>query len=117
MSTPGKNLRVGVIGVGHLGSLHAKMLSEIPSAELTGIFDVDTDRMNPLAVEIQVTAYPSVDHLMREVEAVSIVTPTSTHFEIARKAIENGLHVFIEKPITRLTSEAETLVRLAKKKN
>ncbi len=117
MSPHSTKLKVGVIGVGHLGALHARMFSQLPSAELTGLFDVRSERMNSLAGELKTKAFSSANELLHCVEAVSIATPTSTHYEIARSAIELGLHVFIEKPISRTTGEAEKLVRLAKEKN
>ncbi len=110
-------LRVGIIGVGHLGTHHAKMLSQITSAELVGIFDVDLERANLIASEVATKPYTSVEGLLRDVQAVSIVAPTRKHFEIAWEAIKREIHVFIEKPITSTTDEAESLVRLAREKN
>lgn len=107
-------LKVGVIGVGHLGSLHAKMYGEIPSVEFVGVADEDRPRAVKIAQEYNVRAFASADELLASVRAVSVATPTSTHFEIARKAIEQGVHVFIEKPITTTTEEAAILIQLAK---
>ncbi|HEV8538820.1 MAG TPA: Gfo/Idh/MocA family oxidoreductase [Bacteroidota bacterium] len=110
-------LAVGVIGVGHLGSLHAKMFAGIESVDFVGIYDVDSERMRSIAGELKTRTYSSAEELLQTIQAVSIVTPTNTHYEIARKAIERGVHVFIEKPLTGTTEEAEALVRLAKQKN
>jgi predicted dehydrogenase len=110
-------LRIGIIGVGHLGTHHVKMLLQIPSAELVGIFDVDGERMRALANEFGVQSFSSVESLLRDVHAVSIVAPTRKHFEIAWEAIKREIHVFIEKPITSTTDEARSLVQLAKDKN
>lgn len=107
---------VGVIGVGHLGSLHAKMLSMIDGAELVGVFDPDGSRAAKIAQEYHTRAFESAEGLLGEVKAVCIATPTTAHFEIARMAIERSVHVFIEKPITHTTSEAEKLVEFAKEK-
>jgi len=107
---------VGVIGVGHLGSLHAKMYAEIPSAELVGIMDTDRNRAESLARELDAKAFASVDELLKNVKAVSIATPTSTHCAIAQQALERGVHMLIEKPMTRTISEAESLIQLMKKK-
>ena len=110
-------LKVGVIGVGHLGSLHAKMFSEIPSAELVGVMDVDGPRAGSVAGEFNTREFATVEELLKSVQAVSIVTPTSTHFEIARKAIDDGVHAFIEKPITGTTEQAKSIVDLSRAKN
>src|SRR5258706_3455233 len=91
---------IGVIGVGHLGSLHAKMLSGISSAELIGVSDADMPRAQSVAADAGTEAFASLDELLVRVKAVTVATPTSTHFAIASKAIERGIHTFIEKPIT-----------------
>src|SRR5215510_13263103 len=102
-------LRIGVIGVGHLGAHHVKLLSELPSVELTGIYDPDKDRSSFIAGEVKTREYASVDELLRDVQCVSIVAPTSKHFDIAWEAIKREVHVFIEKPITSTTDEAQSL--------
>jgi predicted dehydrogenase len=109
-------LPVGVIGVGHLGSLHAKMFADIVTAELVGVTDIDQSRADKIAKEYNTKAFSSIDELLPNVQAISIATPTSTHFSIAHQAIAKGIHLFIEKPITSTTQEAESLVRLAKEK-
>jgi len=108
-------LSVGVVGVGHLGALHAKMFAEIPAVELIGVMDIDLKRAQTIAAGCNTKAYPGVDELLPNVKAVSVVTPTSTHCEIAEKAIKCGVHVFIEKPITQTTKEALHLLELARK--
>ena len=110
-------LRIGVIGVGHLGTHHVKMLLQIPAAELVGIYDIDGERMNSLAKEFGVRTFSSAESLLREVRAVSIVAPTRKHFDIAWEAVKREIHVFIEKPITSTTDEARSLVQLAKDEN
>ncbi len=109
-----KKLPVGVIGVGHLGSLHAKMYAQIESAELVGVVDADYSRAETVAKEYGTTAFKSVDELLGNVKAVSVVTPTISHADITRRAIEKSIHVLVEKPITRTIEEAESLVKLAK---
>jgi predicted dehydrogenase len=103
-------LPVGVIGVGHLGSLHAKMFASIHTADLVGVSDLDAARAQAVAREFKTRAFTSTEELLGNVRAVSIATPTSTHFEIARKAAERGVHLFIEKPITQTVREAEELL-------
>lgn len=109
-----KKLPVGVIGVGHLGSLHAKMYAQIESAELVGVVDADYSRAETVAKEYGTTAFKWVDELLGNVKAVSVVTPTISHADITRRAIEKSIHVLVEKPITRTIEEAESLVKLAK---
>jgi predicted dehydrogenase len=107
---------VGVIGVGHLGSLHAKMYAEIESAQLVGVYDVDSARAKQIAEQYDTKAYSSIAELLNNCKAVSIATTTKTHYEVAQKAINAGVHVLIEKPITRTVDEAESLIKLAKQK-
>lgn len=104
---------VGVIGTGHLGSLHAKMYAEIPFARLVGVYDEDRQKAHHVAESNSTSACGSVDELLERVRAVSIATPTSTHYAIAQRAIERGIHVLIEKPITTTTDEARKLIELA----
>ncbi len=108
------DLKVGVIGVGHLGKIHSKLWKEVSGAELVGIYDSNTAEAERYAVEISTKSYTSIDALLDEVDGVSIVTPTSYHFEVAKQAIEKGKHVLIEKPITTTIAEAEELCALAK---
>lgn len=110
-------LRVGVIGVGHLGSLHAKRFSELASAELVGVHDSDPARAESVARDAGCRSFGTAGELLREVEAVSIVTPTSTHFAIAQQAMEAGVHVFIEKPITSTPAQAAALAAMARSGN
>ena len=106
-------LRIGVIGVGHLGSLHAKMLSGIPDVCLSGVYDIDGEKAARIAAEFKSAAFTDVDALVASSDAVTIATPTTTHAEVARRAIEQGKHVFIEKPITQSVDEASALCSLA----
>jgi predicted dehydrogenase len=112
-----KKTRVGVIGVGHLGNLHAKMYDMIPSADFIGIYDIDMNRSKDVAERFGVTEFPDIDTLLANVEAVSVVTPTSNHFETASYALNRGVHVFIEKPITSDIESAEALINLAREKD
>lgn len=112
-----KKLPVGVIGVGHLGSLHAKMYAEIPSAHLVGVYDMDASRTEKAARVYNTQVSSSLDELLEMVSAVSIATPTKTHFDIASRVIAKGVHVLLEKPITQTVDEAESLIKLAKQNN
>lgn len=108
--------KVGVIGVGHLGNLHAKMYDMIPSADFIGLYDIDAERAREVADRFGVKAFPDADTLLSEVEAISVVTPTSNHFDTATHALHNGIHVFIEKPVTSDVQSAEALIKLAQEK-
>jgi predicted dehydrogenase len=109
-------VHIGVIGVGHLGSLHVKMLAELPAATLVGVYDVNEEKARTIAAEFGVRQFGSQNELYEYTDAVTIATPTSTHSEVAQEAIRNGKHVFIEKPITRTIAEAEEIVLQAKTK-
>jgi len=104
------------VGTGHLGSLHAKLLAEVKAAKLVQLFDEDRAKAASLAKALGVSAAGSLDELLRSVDAVSIATSTSSHYDVAVKAIEQGLHVFIEKPITDTIERGEDLVERAERK-
>jgi predicted dehydrogenase len=104
-----ETLRIGVIGVGHLGSLHAKMLADMPGVRLSGVFDIDAARAGTVAAQYGTTAAASLEALLDGVDAVTVATSTHTHCEVALRALERGKHVFLEKPITETVAEAESL--------
>jgi predicted dehydrogenase len=108
-----KKLRVGVVGVGHIGSNHARLYAEIPSAEFTAVYDVDVARGNAIAKKFATTPARSLDEFIEMVDAASVATPTNTHYEIARSLLERGKHVLVEKPITNNTAHAAELAELA----
>ena len=102
-------LNVGVVGVGHLGSLHAKMHAQIPSVKLVGVYDADSQRTQKLANEFGIKAFPTLDELLSQVEAVSIATTTQSHYDVAMQVIKRGVHLLIEKPITATIEQAKAL--------
>lgn len=108
-----KKLRVGVVGVGHIGSNHARIYSEIPSADFAAVYDVDLARANSIAKKFGATAAGSLDEFVEMVDAASVATPTNTHYEIARKLLERNKHLLIEKPITDNTAHASELAEMA----
>ncbi len=108
------SLKVGVIGVGHLGKVHARLWKEVEGAELIGIYDNNSAEAERFAAEIETKNFANIDSLLDAVECLSIVTPTIYHFEVAKQAIVKGKHVLIEKPITTTIAEAEELCALAK---
>ncbi|HTP13461.1 MAG TPA: Gfo/Idh/MocA family oxidoreductase [Bacteroidota bacterium] len=109
-------LNVGVIGVGHLGSLHAKMYSQIERANLVGVFDSDNTRARGVAEQYKTRSFASMEELIGAVDAVSVVTSTPAHFEVAMAALERGVHTFIEKPITESIDQAQKLVAMSDSK-
>jgi predicted dehydrogenase len=111
-----KPLRVGVIGVGHLGALHTKMYAQIPSAQLIGVYDIDSMRAEKIAAEFGVKAFAQIDDLLAQVEAVSIATVTQSHFDAAMQVIKRGIHLLIEKPITATIEQARSLTEQAEAK-
>ena len=112
-----KQVNIGVVGVGHLGFHHATHLSKIKNANLVGIYDIDSKRSDEVSKQLSVPSFESLDLLIDRVDALSIVTPTSTHKTVAEKCIQNGKHVFIEKPITTTVSDADYIIQLAKSNN
>ena len=112
-----KSIRIGIIGVGHLGNFHLKQLTTIQTASIVGIFDIDFERSEEISREYNVPVFPNIESLLNEIDAVSIVTPTRHHYEIADKALNNDCHVFIEKPITDNLSHADKLLKKAKEKD
>ncbi len=108
---------VGVIGVGHLGKIHANLYQQVELAHLVGIYDSDLEKAEKIAGELNVTAYRDCDELLDKIEAVNIVTPTSTHFEMAKRALDKDCHLFIKKPIMAIEEEAHEIINRAKEKN
>ncbi len=106
-------LKYGVVGVGHLGSIHARLLSHIDEVDVVGVYDRDTATTARVATELGMEAFDDYDRLLGMCDVVSIVTPTSNHFESAARAIDSGVHVFIEKPITATHAEAIDLMSRA----
>ncbi|HLW34157.1 MAG TPA: Gfo/Idh/MocA family oxidoreductase [Chthoniobacterales bacterium] len=106
-------LRVGVVGVGHIGSNHARLYRDVPAAELTAIYDVDASRANSIARKFGATAAKSLEEFAGLVDAASIATPTNSHYEIALPLLERGKHLLVEKPITGSPQHASELAELA----
>ncbi len=107
-------LRVGVLGAGHLGKIHLRLLNQSSKYELVGFYDPDEISAQKVVSELGYTFYENINALIDAVDVVDIVTPTLSHFDCAKKAMEKGKHVFIEKPITNTLEEAERLVVMEK---
>lgn len=106
-------LKVGVLGAGHLGKIHLRLLEQSEKYELVGFFDPFKENAEKVAKEFGYRLFDSIEELITAVEVVDIVTPTLSHFDCAKMAIENGRHIFIEKPITKTVLEAEAIKTLA----
>jgi predicted dehydrogenase len=106
-------LRMGVVGTGSLGYHHARLLREVPGVVMKGFFEANPERAGTVTRELGVRAYPTLDALLADVDAVSIVVPTSKHHEVAMQALQAGKHLLIEKPITVTLAEADELLALA----
>ena len=106
-------LRVGVVGVGHIGKNHARLYGDLPSAKFTAVYDIDQPRAQKIAEKSRAVAAHSIDEFAENIDAASIATPTSTHFEIARQLLDLGKHLLIEKPIAENTAHATELAALA----
>tara|TARA_R110000868_G_scaffold161628_3_gene392335 strand:- start:18223 stop:19191 length:969 start_codon:yes stop_codon:yes gene_type:complete len=108
-------LNVGVLGAGHLGKIHLRLLNESPKYNLVGFYDPDVINGKKVEAEFGYTFYENINKLIDAVDVIDIVTPTLSHFDCAKKAMEKGKHVFIEKPITNTIEEADELLQLEKK--
>ena len=108
-----KKLRIGVVGVGHIGSNHARIYSELPNAELVAILDIDPARADEIGGKYKAKAVASLNEFAGMIDAASVATPTSAHFSIARDLLAQGKHLLIEKPITEKTSDARDLAQMA----
>ena len=111
-------IKAGVIGCGHLGKLHIKNVKEIEEenkdVSLAGIYDINTDETTSLADKYGIKAYSTLEEMLNEVNAVLVVTPTTTHYSIAKETLKRNIHTFIEKPVTETLQEAEELESLKK---
>ncbi|MBW2938379.1 Gfo/Idh/MocA family oxidoreductase [Aureisphaera sp. CAU 1614] len=108
-------LKAGVLGAGHLGKIHLKLLQQSAKYELVGFFDADKEAAKQIEDELGYKSFPTMEALIDACDMVDVVTPTIYHFDCAKKVVEAGKHLFIEKPITQTVEEAEALLALVKK--
>ena len=101
-------LKAGVLGAGHLGKIHLRLLKESSRYDLIGFHDPDIIQGRAVSDEFGIPYFENMNALIEAVDVVDIVTPTLSHFECAKKAIASGKHVFIEKPITSSTGRNST---------
>ena len=109
-------LKVGVVGVGHLGKEHVRIYHELPEAKLVGICDTDPSKKEK-ADSLHLPFFTDPRELIGKVEAVSVATPTFSHHAVAREFLKAGIHTLIEKPMTLRLDEADELLELARSKN
>ncbi|MBT8309045.1 MAG: Gfo/Idh/MocA family oxidoreductase [Flavobacteriaceae bacterium] len=102
-------LKAGVLGAGHLGKIHLRLLNQSEKFDLIGFYDPDEENAKKVATEFGYRFFDSVSELIDSVDVVDIVTPTLSHFDCAKQAIAKGKHIFIEKPITKTVEEAEKI--------
>ncbi|EDM43253.1 oxidoreductase, Gfo/Idh/MocA family protein [unidentified eubacterium SCB49] len=108
-------LKAGVLGAGHLGKIHLKLLKQSSKYELVGFYDVDSEAAKAIEAEFGYKRFDTIESLIDACDMVDVVTPTIYHFECAEKVVKAGKHLFIEKPITHTAEEAIKLRDLAKK--
>ncbi|KAB1067144.1 Gfo/Idh/MocA family oxidoreductase [Tamlana haliotis] len=110
-------LKAGVLGAGHLGKIHLRLLNQSEKYNLVGFYDADEENGKKVEAEFGYKFFNSIDALIEAVDVVDIVTPTLSHYDCAKQAIANGKHIFIEKPITNTVEEAEHIRELLAEHN
>ncbi|TVZ59446.1 putative dehydrogenase [Flavobacteriaceae bacterium MAR_2010_105] len=110
-------LKAGVLGAGHLGKIHLRLLNQSDKYQLVGFYDADENNAKKVEAEFGYKYFNSIDALIDAVDMVDIVTPTLSHYDCAKKAIAKGKHIFIEKPISNTVEEAEHIRELLAQHN
>ncbi len=113
-------IKFGLIGAGHLGKIHIKLLQALSNEidiELLGFYDINKEVCKEVAEKFNIKAYNSFDEMLKEVDAIDIVCPTTSHFDYAEKALFAGKHIFLEKPACSSTQEVEELLAINKSAN
>lgn len=112
-----RKIKVGVIGVGYLGSLHARLYKEIENCSLEGVCDLDENRLREISRELAVPGYRDYRELFPKIDAVSIAVPTRFHHQVARDFLKHDIHALVEKPFTTTLQEADALIKIARRNN
>lgn len=110
-------LKIGVLGAGHLGKIHLRLLNQSTKYNLVGFYDPINENAEKVATEFGYHSFHSIEELIQATDVVDIVTPTLSHYECALQAIKAGKHIFLEKPISNTVEEAEHIIALAKEFN
>ncbi|HSQ29687.1 MAG TPA: Gfo/Idh/MocA family oxidoreductase [Gemmatimonadaceae bacterium] len=108
-------VRIGVVGAGALGFHHTRILRDVPGATLVGFHDINPERAAMVSAELGVAAFPTLESLLEEVQALSVAVPTPSHYRVAAPALERGIHVLVEKPIATTLDEADALLAIARR--
>ena len=114
---PANKVRVGVIGVGRMGERHSRVYAGMSDVEFVGVSDLSAQRGRAVATRYDVGWYEDFNDLLRDVDAVSIATPTATHFEVAAGCLAQQVHVLLEKPIAPTEADCRRIVDAAKRNN
>ncbi len=112
-----ERIKVGVIGVGHLGVIHAKIYKELEGCELVGVCDTDKTRLKEAIGQFSVAGYSNYSDIFGKVDAVSVCTPTKSHYSVSANVLRNNIHALVEKPFTPSLKEADDLIDIAREKD
>src|SRR5690606_3356228 len=104
-------LKIGVLGAGHLGKIHLRLLNQSSKSELVGCYDAINKNAEKVSEEFGYTAFNTIEELIAAVDVVDIVTPPLSHYHCAVQAVKPGKHIFLEKPISNTVEEAEHIIR------
>ena len=110
-------LKIGVLGAGHLGQIHLRLIQEIEDYQLIGFYDPDDAKAHKVESSMGIKRFRDMDELISQCDVIDIVTPTLSHFDAAQRSLRQFRHVFIEKPITNTPEEAKMLISLANEAN
>jgi len=110
-------LKIGVLGAGHLGKIHLRLLNQSEKYKLVGFYDPNAENAQKVSTEFGYRKFDTIEELIENVDVVDIVTPTLSHYDCAVMAIKKGKHIFLEKPISNTIEEAEHIISLAKEYN
>ncbi len=110
-------LKIGVLGAGHLGKIHLRLLNQSSKYELVGFYDPNSENAQKVSQEFGYRKFDTIEELIENVDVVDIVTPTLSHYDCAVMAIKKGKHIFLEKPISNTVAEAEHIISLTKEYN
>ena len=103
-------IKIGVIGVGHLGNFHLEQLSRLKNVSCVGFYDVSKDKANQATQKFNLKSYKTISSICKDADAIIISTPTSSHYDVALQGLEHNCHLFIEKPITETVEQAKDLL-------
>lgn len=112
-----EKIKIGLFGVGHLGKIHLKLLTEIPDFEVVGFFDTNPIHSQEVEADTGLRAFDSPEKLLEQVDAIDIVSTTSAHYELAFQSISQQKHTFIEKPIVSTLEQCRSIYEIAKQGN